>query len=130
MLEFDVFSQYEHLVRGLLELENKPAVINIECVLYHCLQTSLLLLTSYHRTFTILFPSLLSSSSFHNDVLSFYDVPSFSIRDVILPRILADPQHQMKRWFRTGDDVAMDDPKVKEWGGVPVDVMHVRRSPA
>lgn len=38
LLEFDVFSQYEHLVRGLLELENKPALINIECVLYHCIQ--------------------------------------------------------------------------------------------
>ncbi|KAL0252442.1 hypothetical protein I308_101834 [Cryptococcus tetragattii IND107] len=106
LLEFDVISQYEHLVRGLLELKNKPAVINIE-------------------TFTTLFPSLISSSSFHNDVLSFYDVPSLSIRDVILPRILADPQHQMRRWFRTGDDVAMGDPKVREWGGVPVDVMHI-----
>lgn len=40
LLEFDVISQYEHLVRGLLELKNKPAVINIEYVLYqwptHC----------------------------------------------------------------------------------------------
>lgn len=43
LLEFDVISQYEHLVRGLLELKNKPAVINIEYVLYQS-PTSLLLI--------------------------------------------------------------------------------------
>lgn len=42
LLEFDVISQYEHLVRGLLELKNKPALINIEYVLYES-PTSLLL---------------------------------------------------------------------------------------
>ncbi|ODO09192.1 hypothetical protein I350_02792 [Cryptococcus amylolentus CBS 6273] len=106
LLEFDVVSQYEHLVRGILEQDSKPAVINIE-------------------TFTTLFPSLISSSTFHHDVLSFYDVPSLSIRDVIIPRLVADPEHQMSRWFRTGDDVALGDAKVREWGGVPVDVMHI-----
>ncbi|WVQ73720.1 hypothetical protein IAR50_003300 [Cryptococcus sp. DSM 104548] len=106
LLEFDVISQYEHLIRGILEQDSKPAVINIE-------------------TFTTLFPSLISSSTFHHDVLSFYDVPSLSIRDVIVPRLVAEPDHQMGRWFRTGEDVAMGDPKVREWGGVPVDVMHI-----
>jgi hypothetical protein len=32
----------------------------------------------------------------------------------------------MPKWFRTGDDVTFDDEsKVREWGGVAVDVMHV-----
>ncbi|OCF42382.1 hypothetical protein I317_03757 [Kwoniella heveanensis CBS 569] len=106
LLEIEVINLYEHLLRGLLELPNKPAVINVE-------------------TFTALFPSLLSSSAFHQSVLNFYDVPSIAIRDVLLPRLLADPDQQMPRWFRTGDDVTMGDPKVKEYGGVPVDVMHI-----
>jgi hypothetical protein len=78
-----------------------------------------------HRTFTTLFPALISSSSLHADVTAFYDVPSISIRDVIMPRILADPGTQLPRWFRTGGDVALGDDKVREWGGVPVDLMHV-----
>ncbi|WVQ94715.1 hypothetical protein IAU59_001795 [Kwoniella sp. CBS 9459] len=106
LLEIEVINLYEHLLRGLLELPNKPAVINVE-------------------TFTALFPSLLSSSAFHQSVLNFYDVPSIAIRDVLLPRLLADPDQQMPRWFRTGEDVTMGDPKVKEYGGVPVDVMHI-----
>ncbi|WVQ79025.1 hypothetical protein IAT38_001117 [Cryptococcus sp. DSM 104549] len=106
LLEFEVVGAYEHLVRGVLELGSRPAIINIE-------------------TFTTLFPSLVSSSTFHSDVLSFYDVPSIAVRDVLIPRILADPEKQMPRWFRTGDDVAMGDPKVREWGGVAVDVMHI-----
>ncbi|WVF66903.1 hypothetical protein IAT40_001646 [Kwoniella sp. CBS 6097] len=106
LLEIEVINLYEHLLRGLLELPNKPAVINVE-------------------TFTALFPSLLSSSAFHQSVLNFYDVPSIAIRDVLLPRLLADPDQQMPRWFRTGDDVTVGDPKVKEYGGVPVDVMHI-----
>jgi hypothetical protein len=33
----------------------------------------------------------------------------------------------MPKWFRTGDDVTFDDEsKVRDWGGVAVDVMHVR----
>ncbi|WVR03959.1 hypothetical protein IAU60_000958 [Kwoniella sp. DSM 27419] len=106
LLDIEVIGLYEHLLRGLLELPNKPAVINIE-------------------TFTTLFPSLLSSSAFHQGVLNFYDVPSIAIRDVLLPRLLADPKTQMPRWFRTGDDVTLGDAKVKEYGGVPVDVMHI-----
>ncbi|KAK8861417.1 hypothetical protein IAR55_002236 [Kwoniella newhampshirensis] len=106
LLEQEVVSSYEHLLRGLLELDSQPAIINIE-------------------TFTTLFPALISSSTYHQDVLSFYDVPSIAIRDVLVPRILADPERQMPRWFRTGDDVAMGDPKVREFGGVAVDVMHI-----
>nr|XP_019012223.1 uncharacterized protein I206_03068 [Kwoniella pini CBS 10737]OCF51004.1 hypothetical protein I206_03068 [Kwoniella pini CBS 10737] len=106
LLDMEVISLYEHLLRGLLELPNKPAVINVE-------------------TFTTLFPSLLSSSAFHQGVLNFYDVPSIAIRDVILPRLLADPSKQMPRWFRTGEDVTLKDPKAKEYGGIAVDVMHI-----
>lgn len=77
------------------------------------------------RTFTTLFHELISSSALHNDVLAYYDIPSLSIRDVLLPRLMADPDVQMPRWFRTGGDVSLGDDKVREWGGVPVDLMHV-----
>ncbi|GMK56652.1 hypothetical protein CspeluHIS016_0304920 [Cutaneotrichosporon spelunceum] len=106
LLSLDTMPKYEHLVRSVLELDSGPAVINLE-------------------TFTTLFPSLVSSSALHGDVLAFYDVPSLSIRDILLPRILADPHTQLPRWFRTGSDVNPGDDKVREWGGVPVDLMHI-----
>ncbi|BEJ13648.1 hypothetical protein CspHIS471_0308220 [Cutaneotrichosporon sp. HIS471] len=106
MLSLDVVPKYEHLVRSVLELDSAPAIINLE-------------------TFTTLFPSLVSSSALHADVLAYYDVTSLSIRDILLPRILADPHVQLPRWFRTGGDVRLGDDKVREWGGVPVDLMHI-----
>jgi hypothetical protein len=101
LLEIDVLDDYEHLVRGILELPGQPAIINVE-------------------TFSILFPTLVSSSGLHGDVNAFYDVPSIAIRDVILPRIGLDPDVELPKWFRTGDDVKVGDSKVREWGGVPV----------
>jgi hypothetical protein len=77
------------------------------------------------RTFTTLFPTLISSSSLHLDVAAFYDLPTVSIRDVLLPRLLANPHEEMPKWFRTGPTVQMGDNKVKEWGGTAVDLMHV-----
>jgi hypothetical protein len=109
LLEIDVLDDYEHLVRGILELPGQPAIINVE-------------------TFSILFPTLVSSSGLHGDVNAFYDVPSIAIRDVILPRIGLDPDVELPKWFRTGDDVKVGDSKVREWGGVPIDLMHVRRA--
>ncbi|KLT45969.1 hypothetical protein CC85DRAFT_239698 [Cutaneotrichosporon oleaginosum] len=106
LLSLDIVPKYEHLVRSVLELDSAPAIINLE-------------------TFTTLFPSLVSSSALHADVLAYYDVPSLSIRDILLPRILADPHTQLPRWFRTGGDVRLGDDKVREWGGVPVDLMHI-----
>jgi hypothetical protein len=45
-----------------------------------------------------------------------------------LPKVLDSPEIEMPKWFRTGDDVTFDDEsKVREWGGVAVDVMHVSR---
>ncbi|TXT11073.1 hypothetical protein VHUM_01824 [Vanrija humicola] len=101
-----VVAKYELLVRSVLELDSAPAIVNIE-------------------TFTTLFHELISSSAMHNDVLAYYDIPSLSIRDVLLPRLMADPDVQMPRWFRTGGDVSLGDDKVREWGGVPVDLMHI-----
>lgn len=75
--------------------------------------------------FSTLFPSLISASALHQDVAAFYDIPSIALRDILMPRILADPHTQLPKWFRTGEDVAMGDAKVREWGGVPVDLMHV-----
>lgn len=34
LLEMDVVDSYENVIRGLLELESSPAVINIECAVF------------------------------------------------------------------------------------------------
>ncbi len=60
---------YELLLRSLLEMPSRPAIINIQ-------------------TFTLLFPQLSQASSLHVDVAAYYDTPVISLRDVILPRIL------------------------------------------
>ncbi|EIW68892.1 hypothetical protein TREMEDRAFT_31125, partial [Tremella mesenterica DSM 1558] len=106
LLDLDIIESYEHLIRSILQLESRPAIINIE-------------------TLTLLFPTLLQSSSLHQDVLSYYDIPSLSIRDVLLPRINEAPDEELPKWFRTGSDVHLGDSKVREWGGIPVDLMHI-----
>ncbi|RSH94515.1 hypothetical protein EHS25_004318 [Saitozyma podzolica] len=106
LVDTEVYGAYEHLIRSLLELDSKPAIINVE-------------------VFSTLFPSLISASALHQDVAAFYDIPSISLRDILMRRILADPHTQLPKWFRTGEDVAMGDAKVREWGGVPVDLMHI-----
>lgn len=78
-----------------------------------------------HRTFTTLGSTLQTASSLHSDILSFYDIPSISLRDALLPRILADPDGEMPKWFRTGSGIPITDPKVGEYGGQAVDLMHV-----
>jgi len=79
-----------------------------------------------NRTFSTLFATLAQASSLHHDVNAFYDIPSISVREGILPKVLDSPEIEMPKWFRTGDDVTFDDEsKVREWGGVAVDVMHV-----
>jgi hypothetical protein len=81
-----------------------------------------------NRTFSTLFATLAQASSLHHDVNAFYDIPSISVREGILPKVLDSPEIEMPKWFRTGDDVTFDDEsKVREWGGVAVDVMHVSR---
>lgn len=77
------------------------------------------------RTFTPLFPTLLSAGSLHADVAAYYDFPSISIRDNLLPLINRDPDTQLPRWFRTGSTLSIDDPKVQRWGGQLVDLLHV-----
>jgi hypothetical protein len=51
------------------------------------------------------------------------------VREAILPKVLDTPEIEMPKWFRTGEDVTFDDEsKVREWGGMAVDVMHVSLS--
>ena len=58
-------------------------------------------------------------------MVTYYDIPTISLRDVLLPRLTDDPDEEMPRWFRTGETVVEGDSKVIAWGGVPVDMMHV-----
>lgn len=78
------------------------------------------------RTFSTLFETIAQASAMHHDVNAFYDIPSISVREAILPKVLDHPEEEMPRWFRTGPDVTFDDEsKVRLWGGMAVDVMHV-----
>ena len=122
LVDMDGFGEYERLIRGVLEMESRPAIINVEWVL-----TSDRGFRLSDRTFSTLFPTLLTSSALHQDVLAFYDVPSISLRDVLLPRILSSPDTELPRWFRTGGDISEDDPKIKTVGNQLVDLMHVSR---
>ena len=56
---------------------------------------------------------------------AFYDIPSLSIRDILLARILADPDSQLPTWFRTGPTVLLGNKNVREWEGVPMDLMYM-----
>lgn len=106
LIQLEVIESYEHLVRSILQLDSRPAIINIE-------------------TFTLLFSTKLSSSSLHGDVVTYYDIPTISLRDVLLARLTDNPDEEMPRWFRTGETVVEGDSKVITWGGVPVDMMHL-----
>lgn len=73
-----------------------------------------------------MFETIAQASALHHDVNAFYDIPSISVREAILPKVLDNPEEEMPKWFRTGEDVTFDDEsKVRLWGGMAVDVMHV-----
>lgn len=70
----------------------------------------------------------MTSSALHHDVAAFYDLPTLGLRDVLLPRLLEDPDKALPQWFRTSKELVAGegDAKVRLWGGQPVDLMHVR----
>ncbi|KAK8850316.1 hypothetical protein IAR55_004233 [Kwoniella newhampshirensis] len=60
---------YELLIRGLLDLPNKPAVMNLQ-------------------VFALMFQYIANGGDLHNGVAQFYDIPTLSIRNPILPQIM------------------------------------------
>lgn len=79
------------------------------------------------RTFTPLFKDLVTSAALHHDVAAFYDLPTLGLRDVLLPRLLENPDKTLPQWFRTSPELQAGeaDAKVRLWGGQAVDLMHV-----
>lgn len=72
----------------------------------------------------------MTSSSLHGDILAFYDVPSLSVRDLLMPSLTARPEVEIPRWFRTDRSLTLKDTKVREWAGQMVDLLHVSASSA
>ena len=85
---------YEWLLRALLALPTKPAVIHVQ-------------------TFGLIFQMLTTGGDLHTGIAQYYDNPIISIRNVLLPHILAqkDPIDVIKHWFGkvsyTSDDPDM-----------------------
>lgn len=82
--------------------------------------------TRKRRVFTPLFRTLVTATALHTDILAYYDVPSVTIRDILLPLLLARPDEEIPRWYRQDASLTLDDSKVQQWGGVLVDLLHVR----
>ncbi|WRT70476.1 uncharacterized protein IL334_007474 [Kwoniella shivajii] len=62
-------NSYELLVRGLYDLPNKPAVINL-------------------HVFALMFQYIANGGDLHNGVAQYYDVPTISMRNPILPQVM------------------------------------------
>ena len=86
---------YEWLLRAVLALPNKPAGIHVQ-------------------TFGLMFQMLSTGSDLHTAVAQYYDNPIISIRNVLLPHILAqkDPIDVIKYWF-CAKSVTNDDPDLR-----------------
>ncbi|ORY35911.1 hypothetical protein BCR39DRAFT_568808 [Naematelia encephala] len=71
--------QYELMVRGLLDLPNQPAIISLEVP-------------------ALVFHQIGLGGDMHESVSQYYDIPIISLRNAILPDILADNE-LVKTWF-------------------------------
>ena len=91
---------YEWLLRALLALPTKPAVIHVQ-------------------TIGLIFQMLTTGGDLHTAIAQYYDNPIISIRNVLLPHILAqkDPTNVIKHWFGktsyTSDDPDMRHVRVR-----------------
>jgi hypothetical protein len=115
---------YELLLRGMLDLPNKPAVINLQYVYFRIqvasdadeqyLRSSLPTNRSWGRCGEML-PDICDQASIdtqHSGVSQSYDVPTISVRNPFLYDVLADTK-MVKEFFVTGsDDHSNDTPKL------------------
>ncbi|WVF71803.1 hypothetical protein IAT40_006611 [Kwoniella sp. CBS 6097] len=67
-------NSYEVLLRHLLELPNKPAVINLQ-------------------VFALMFHTIATGGDIHQGISSYYDVPTVSLRNLLLPIILQNSSY-------------------------------------
>ncbi|KAJ9106092.1 hypothetical protein QFC21_001232 [Naganishia friedmannii] len=86
--DITVQKEYEELLRGLLALPNKPAVVSMELV-------------------GLVFNYLSTGADQHMGVSQYYDVPVVSIRSLILPLIFRDGA-VARRFFVAGDEEQPD----------------------
>ncbi|QRW05670.1 capsule structure designer protein [Ceratobasidium sp. AG-Ba] len=78
----DVFAQsYEWLVRMLLELPNKPAVVNAQVI-------------------ALSFDTISMGGDLHTGVAEYYDLPTVSLRNVALYHVLENPELDRDMFYR------------------------------
>ncbi|CAD6574764.1 MAG: CAP64 protein product - [Tremellales sp. Tagirdzhanova-0007] len=94
------FGTYELLLRGLLNLPNEPAIINMQ-------------------VFALMFPQIATGGDIHQGVSQLYDIPTISMRNLILHDILNNST-MARDWFTKKSDVESDDFS-------DIDVRHISR---
>ncbi|KAF5389729.1 hypothetical protein D9757_006062 [Collybiopsis confluens] len=81
---YDSLAQsYENLIRALLVLPQKPAVINLQVM-------------------ALMFDSITMGGDLHTAIAQYYDIPTVSLRNVLLPHILKSTETNL-------DDTSMED---------------------
>ncbi|KAJ9091210.1 hypothetical protein QFC19_009206 [Naganishia cerealis] len=98
--DITVQKEYEELLRGLLALPNKPAVVSLEIV-------------------GLVFDHLSTGADQHMGVSQYYDIPIVSLRSLILPLIFRD--HEVSKQFFSTSREEQPDGTIKEH----VDLRHV-----
>lgn len=101
--------EYEELLRGLLTLPNKPALVSMELVglVFDHLSTGADQVSSNIGHSRALVYRLMSFSLQHMGVAQYYDVPIVSIRSLILPLIFRDDE-VAQRFFVSGNQEQPD----------------------
>ncbi|KAL7419162.1 hypothetical protein Q5752_005998 [Cryptotrichosporon argae] len=79
ILDLSSFDSYELLVRALLDLPNSPALINMNVI-------------------ALMFNTIATGSDMHHGLAAYYDIPTLSLRDPLLPRILQN-HTLIEDWF-------------------------------
>ncbi|WWC72366.1 uncharacterized protein I206_106328 [Kwoniella pini CBS 10737] len=82
---------YELLVRGLFDMPNKPAVLNLQ-------------------VFALMFQYISNGGDLHDGIAQFYDIPTVSIRNPLLPQVFKNTTEVRHLFHNRVKDLAWKDP--------------------
>ncbi|WWC92047.1 uncharacterized protein L201_007001 [Kwoniella dendrophila CBS 6074] len=82
---------YELLVRGLYDLPNQPAVMNLQI-------------------FALMFQYVANGGDLHHGIAQYYDVPTVSVRNPVLPQVLRNTTMVRHLFHNRVKDLAWKDP--------------------
>ncbi|WWC65459.1 uncharacterized protein I303_108077 [Kwoniella dejecticola CBS 10117] len=82
---------YELLARGLFDMPNKPAILNLQ-------------------VFALMFQYIGNGGDLHDGVAQFYDIPTVSIRNPLLPQVFKNTTEVRHLFHNRKKDIAWKDP--------------------